>query len=162
MVHTLYVNLVCSIIFHGTWFETIGRSFYLINRMNILFLFIHGWRRGTRVLTYILWNLSFYKQIGELKKGLNPISIMDLAFGSQYLSTALKTGIVTGVIALAVSISFPSQLWAYFYLSTQVHLFLYMFLFCSFDVNEQMHAYTTTSTTCTTSWFIYLFTGLGY
>ncbi|KVH94356.1 STAS domain-containing protein [Cynara cardunculus var. scolymus] len=39
--------------------------------------------------------------IGELKKGLNPITIMDLSFGSQYLSTAIKTGIVTGVIALA-------------------------------------------------------------
>ncbi|CAK9136185.1 unnamed protein product [Ilex paraguariensis] len=43
--------------------------------------------------------------IGHLKKGLNPPSIMDLAFGSEYLSTALKTGIVTGVIALAEGIA---------------------------------------------------------
>ncbi|KAI3760117.1 hypothetical protein L1987_50507 [Smallanthus sonchifolius] len=43
--------------------------------------------------------------IGELKKGLNPITIMDLSFGSQYLSTAIKTGIVTGVIALAEGIA---------------------------------------------------------
>ncbi|KAK9067600.1 hypothetical protein SSX86_011711 [Deinandra increscens subsp. villosa] len=43
--------------------------------------------------------------IGELKKGLNPITIMDLAFGSKYLSTAIKTGIVTGVIALAEGIA---------------------------------------------------------
>ncbi|KAJ0699164.1 putative SLC26A/SulP transporter, STAS domain, sulfate anion transporter, STAS domain superfamily [Helianthus annuus] len=43
--------------------------------------------------------------IGELKKGLNPITIMDLSFGSPYLSTAIKTGIVTGVIALAEGIA---------------------------------------------------------
>lgn len=43
--------------------------------------------------------------IGHLKKGLNPPSIMDLAFGSKYLSTAIKTGIVTGVIALAEGIA---------------------------------------------------------
>ncbi|KAL8262078.1 hypothetical protein R6Q59_026127 [Mikania micrantha] len=43
--------------------------------------------------------------IGELKKGLNPITIMDLSFGSQYLSTTIKTGIVTGVIALAEGIA---------------------------------------------------------
>ncbi|XP_076934717.1 sulfate transporter 3.1-like [Bidens hawaiensis] len=43
--------------------------------------------------------------IGELKNGLNPITIMDLSFGSQYLSTAIKTGIVTGVIALAEGIA---------------------------------------------------------
>ncbi|KAF5738859.1 sulfate transporter 3.1-like isoform X1 [Tripterygium wilfordii] len=40
--------------------------------------------------------------IGDLKKGLNPPSITDLVFTPPYMSTALKTGIVTGVIALAV------------------------------------------------------------
>ncbi|XP_071738223.1 sulfate transporter 3.1-like [Rutidosis leptorrhynchoides] len=43
--------------------------------------------------------------IGELKRGLNPITIMDLSFGSEYVSTAIKTGIVTGVIALAEGIA---------------------------------------------------------
>ncbi|PSS06364.1 Sulfate transporter 3.1 like [Actinidia chinensis var. chinensis] len=43
--------------------------------------------------------------IGQLTKGLNPPSVMNLAFGSPYLSTALKTGIVTGVIALAEGIA---------------------------------------------------------
>ncbi|XP_059660463.1 sulfate transporter 3.1-like [Cornus florida] len=43
--------------------------------------------------------------IGHLKRGVNPVSIMDLAFGSQYLTTAIKTGIVTGVIALAEGIA---------------------------------------------------------
>ncbi|KAJ6321705.1 hypothetical protein OIU77_011723 [Salix suchowensis] len=41
--------------------------------------------------------------IGNLKKGLNPVSVSELAFGSPYLGTAIKTGIITGVIALAVS-----------------------------------------------------------
>ncbi|KAF9682917.1 hypothetical protein SADUNF_Sadunf05G0157700 [Salix dunnii] len=39
--------------------------------------------------------------IGYLKKGLNPPSFADLVFVSPYLSTAIKTGIITGVIALA-------------------------------------------------------------
>ncbi|XP_015079458.1 sulfate transporter 3.1-like [Solanum pennellii] len=43
--------------------------------------------------------------IGELKKGINPLSIMDLSFGSKYMTTAIKTGIVTGVIALAEGIA---------------------------------------------------------
>ncbi|KAL2556789.1 Sulfate transporter 3.1 [Forsythia ovata] len=43
--------------------------------------------------------------IGHLKKGINPLSIMDLEFGSAYLTTAIKTGIVTGVIALAEGIA---------------------------------------------------------
>nr|KAJ0188450.1 hypothetical protein LSAT_V11C900458160 [Lactuca sativa] len=43
--------------------------------------------------------------IGELKKGLNPISIKELSFGSEYLFTAIKTGTVTGVIALAEGIA---------------------------------------------------------
>lgn len=41
-------------------------------------------------------------QIGHLKKGLNPPSVSELAFGSEYLPLAIKTGIITGVIALAV------------------------------------------------------------
>ncbi|KAI8522945.1 hypothetical protein RHMOL_Rhmol13G0036300 [Rhododendron molle] len=43
--------------------------------------------------------------IGLLKKGVNPLSITHLAFGSPYISTAIKTGIVTGVIALAEGIA---------------------------------------------------------
>lgn len=46
-----------------------------------------------------------FLQIGELKKGINPASIMDLNFDSRYLSGVIKTGIVTGIIALAVRIS---------------------------------------------------------
>ncbi|XP_052187049.1 sulfate transporter 3.1-like isoform X2 [Diospyros lotus] len=43
--------------------------------------------------------------IGELKRGLNPPSITNLEFGSTYVSVAMKTGIVTGVIALAEGIA---------------------------------------------------------
>lgn len=40
-----------------------------------------------------------------MKKGLNPPSFADLVFVSPYLSTAIKTGIITGIIALAEGIA---------------------------------------------------------
>ncbi|CAH8352475.1 unnamed protein product [Eruca vesicaria subsp. sativa] len=43
--------------------------------------------------------------IGELKKGINPPSITHLVFTSPYVTLALKTGIITGVIALAEGIA---------------------------------------------------------
>ncbi|XP_062020295.1 sulfate transporter 3.1-like [Rosa rugosa] len=43
--------------------------------------------------------------IGELKKGLNPMSFGDLVFVSPYLSTAFKTGIITAILALAEGIA---------------------------------------------------------
>lgn len=43
--------------------------------------------------------------IGYLKKGLNPPSFEDLAFNSPYFPVAIKTGIVTGIIALAEGIA---------------------------------------------------------
>ncbi|CAA0832138.1 Sulfate transporter 3.1 [Striga hermonthica] len=43
--------------------------------------------------------------IGYLKKGINPASIMHLNFDSRYLPTAIKTGIVTGIISLAEGIA---------------------------------------------------------
>ncbi|GAB2282334.1 Sulfate transporter 3.1 [Dionaea muscipula] len=43
--------------------------------------------------------------IGHLKKGLNPPSVENLTFGSAYLTTTIKTGIVTGVIVLAEGIA---------------------------------------------------------
>lgn len=51
-------------------------------------------------------------QIGKLKKGLNPPSVTNLVLVSPYMGTAIKTGLVTGIIALAVkclslSFSFP-------------------------------------------------------
>ncbi|MED6197793.1 Sulfate transporter 3.1 [Stylosanthes scabra] len=43
--------------------------------------------------------------IGELKKGLNPASVTDLVFVAPHMSTAIKTGILVGIIALAEGIA---------------------------------------------------------
>ncbi|CAN6462861.1 unnamed protein product [Victoria cruziana] len=43
--------------------------------------------------------------IGHLKRGVNPPSLTELTFSPQYLTIAVKTGIVTGVIALAEGIA---------------------------------------------------------
>ncbi|OMO77657.1 sulfate anion transporter [Corchorus capsularis] len=43
--------------------------------------------------------------IGNLKKGLNPPSFGDLVFTSPYMITAVKTGMITGIIALAEGIA---------------------------------------------------------
>ncbi|RWV84070.1 hypothetical protein BHE74_00015162 [Ensete ventricosum] len=43
-------------------------------------------------------------QIGYLKKGLNPPSMTSLIFTTPYLTVALKTGVVTGIVALAVGL----------------------------------------------------------
>ncbi|CAI0448806.1 unnamed protein product [Linum tenue] len=59
---------------------------------SLLVYFTHAEKHGVQV-------------IGQLKKGLNPLSFGDLVFVSPYLSTAIKTGIVTGVIALAEGIA---------------------------------------------------------
>ncbi|CAM8965035.1 unnamed protein product [Rhodiola kirilowii] len=64
---------------------------------SLLVYFTHAERHGVQV-------------IGNLKKGLNPLSVSDLAFGSAYLTTAIKTGIITGVIALAVCLNKNTQI----------------------------------------------------
>ncbi|CAI0389909.1 unnamed protein product [Linum tenue] len=43
--------------------------------------------------------------VGELKKGLNPISIHHLNFNSQYLSATIKAGLVAGAIAMTEGIA---------------------------------------------------------
>ncbi|KAF5736803.1 sulfate transporter 3.1-like [Tripterygium wilfordii] len=76
-------------------------AFFWINAMapltsvvlgSLLVYFTHAEKHGVQV-------------IGHLKKGLNPPSVTELAFGSQYLTTAIKTGAITGVIALAEGIA---------------------------------------------------------
>ncbi|XP_050366993.1 sulfate transporter 3.1-like [Argentina anserina] len=59
---------------------------------SVLVYFTHAEKHGVQV-------------IGELKKGINPMSFGDLVFVSPYLSTAFKTGIITGIIALAEGIA---------------------------------------------------------
>ncbi|XP_051141917.1 sulfate transporter 3.1-like [Andrographis paniculata] len=58
----------------------------------VLVYFTHAEKHGIQV-------------IGHLKKGLNPPSIMDLNFDSNYLTLVVKTGIVTGIISLAEGIA---------------------------------------------------------
>ncbi|KAI0513398.1 hypothetical protein KFK09_009418 [Dendrobium nobile] len=43
--------------------------------------------------------------VGDLKKGLNPISISQLQLKSPYISVALKAGLISGFIALAEGIA---------------------------------------------------------
>lgn len=43
--------------------------------------------------------------VGKLQKGLNPLSIHYLNFDSKYLPAVLKTGLITGLIALAEGIA---------------------------------------------------------
>ncbi|XP_007050523.2 PREDICTED: sulfate transporter 3.1 [Theobroma cacao] len=43
--------------------------------------------------------------IGNLKKGLNPPSFGDFVFTSPYMTTAAKTGMITGIIALAEGVA---------------------------------------------------------
>nr|DAD47924.1 TPA_asm: hypothetical protein HUJ06_017861 [Nelumbo nucifera] len=59
---------------------------------SLLVYFTHAENHGVQV-------------IGHLKKGLNPPSLTHLTFGSQYLTVVMKTGIITGVIALAEGIA---------------------------------------------------------
>ncbi|CAL9246726.1 unnamed protein product [Arabidopsis halleri] len=59
---------------------------------SLLVYFTHAERHGVQV-------------IGDLKKGLNPLSGSDLIFTSPYMSTAVKTGLITGIIALAEGIA---------------------------------------------------------
>ncbi|RVW55749.1 Sulfate transporter 3.1 [Vitis vinifera] len=76
-------------------------AFFWINAMAPLMSVILG-----SILVYLTHAEKHGVQvIGHLKKGLNPPSLSDLAFGSPYLVTAIKTGAVTGIIALAEGIA---------------------------------------------------------
>ncbi|KAH9608046.1 hypothetical protein KSS87_020881 [Heliosperma pusillum] len=59
---------------------------------SVLVYFTHADKHGVQV-------------IGSLKKGLNPISINDLAFGSPHVMTAFKTGAITATIVLAEGVA---------------------------------------------------------
>ncbi|KAK9287974.1 hypothetical protein L1049_016419 [Liquidambar formosana] len=76
-------------------------AFFWINAMAPLTSVILG-----SVLVYLTHAEKHGVQvIGHLKKGLNPPSLSELAFGSPYLPTAIKIGIITGIIALAEGIA---------------------------------------------------------
>ncbi|KAK7824478.1 sulfate transporter 3.1 [Quercus suber] len=79
----------------------------LVSVMCSVFSQTHQWRWESGVLgcCFLFFLISTRYFIGELKKGLNPPSFGDLVFVSPYLTVAIKTGIITGVIALAEGIA---------------------------------------------------------
>lgn len=55
------------------------------------------------VISYIIPYLTLIKlQVGELKRGLNPLSFKDLNFDPKYISAPIRAGVITAFIALAV------------------------------------------------------------
>ncbi|KAB5545030.1 hypothetical protein DKX38_013142 [Salix brachista] len=79
----------------------------LVSVMRSVFSQTHQWRWESGVLgcCFLFFLVLTRYVIGNLKKGLNPVSVSELAFGSPYLGTAIKTGIITGVIALAEGVA---------------------------------------------------------
>ncbi|KAK4357410.1 hypothetical protein RND71_023020 [Anisodus tanguticus] len=66
---------------------------------------LNHFTQSTDIISVLRSVFTQTHEIGELKKGLNPLSITNLSFGGAYLSTAIKTGIVTGVVSLAEGIA---------------------------------------------------------
>lgn len=70
------------------------------------------------IASLILIKLNLYSiwyQIGELKKGLNPLSFSSLTFDDKYLMISIKTGIIIGIISLAVSDRSSYLIFFFFY-----------------------------------------------
>ncbi|EOY05768.1 hypothetical protein QUC31_016600 [Theobroma cacao] len=83
------------------YFSKRKAAFFWINAMAPLTSVILG-----SLLVYVTHAEKHGVQvIGHLKKGLNPPSVSDLAFGSPHLAAAIKTGIIIGVIGLAEGIA---------------------------------------------------------
>lgn len=83
------------------YFSKKKTAFFWINAMaplmsvilgSLLVFLTHAEKHGVQV-------------IGHLKKGLNPLSVSELAFGSPFLMVAIKTGIITGIIGLAEGVA---------------------------------------------------------
>ncbi|CAI9118397.1 OLC1v1019962C1 [Oldenlandia corymbosa var. corymbosa] len=88
-------------LFTTKYFSKKKPVFFWINAMAPLTSVILG-----SVLVYVTHAENHgVEVIGHLKKGLNPPSLSELAFGSPYLMLALKTGVITGVIALAEGVA---------------------------------------------------------
>ncbi|OIW11281.1 hypothetical protein TanjilG_28372 [Lupinus angustifolius] len=78
----------------------------ILSVMRSVFTQTHEWRWESAILgcCFILFLMATRYFIGELKKGLNPPSIRDLVFVSPYMTTAIKTGLITGIIGLAATV----------------------------------------------------------
>jgi hypothetical protein len=56
-----------------------------------------------RLILYLNFcKLSLVLQIGYIKKGINPLSTGSLLLSSKHTALAAKTGIITGLLSLAV------------------------------------------------------------
>ncbi|KAJ0113568.1 hypothetical protein Patl1_03314 [Pistacia atlantica] len=79
----------------------------IISVMRSVFTQTNEWRWESAVLgcCFLFFLLTTRYFIGQLKKGLNPPSLTDLVFVSPHLMAAIKTGIITGVIAMAEGIA---------------------------------------------------------
>ncbi|GJN30357.1 hypothetical protein PR202_gb18654 [Eleusine coracana subsp. coracana] len=71
---------------------------------SLLVYFTHAENHGIQVVSTTITDRSIV-MIGSLKKGLNPLSVTSLQFSPPYMMLALKTGIITGIIALAEGIA---------------------------------------------------------
>lgn len=88
-------------LFVTKYFSKRKAAFFWINAMAPLTSVILG-----SVLVYLTKAEKHgVEVIGHLKKGLNPPSLSELAFDSPYLTTAIKTGIICGVIGLAEGVA---------------------------------------------------------
>ncbi|KAA8534999.1 hypothetical protein F0562_030002 [Nyssa sinensis] len=54
--------------------------------------FVHAEKHGIQI-------------VGDLKKGINPLSIKDLNFDPKYISAPIKAGLITAIVALAEGIA---------------------------------------------------------
>ncbi|KAG6645234.1 sulfate transporter 3.1-like isoform X2 [Carya illinoinensis] len=79
----------------------------LVSVLRSVFSQTHEWRWESGVLgcCSLFFLISTRYFVGELKKGLNPVSLGDLEFFSPYLKATIKTGIITGVIGFAEGIA---------------------------------------------------------
>ncbi|KAK4338731.1 hypothetical protein RND71_043218 [Anisodus tanguticus] len=105
---TLYLHLAFTATFFAGLFE-VALGFFSQKRPKLFWISAMAPLTSVILGTILVYITHAEKHgvavIGELKKGLNPPSIMDLSFGSKYMTTAIKTGIVTGVISLAEGIA---------------------------------------------------------
>ncbi|XP_031500118.1 sulfate transporter 3.1-like isoform X2 [Nymphaea colorata] len=75
----------------------------LLDVLRSVFSQSHNWRWQSAVFgCFILIFLLLSRHIiGSLKRGVNPPSVSELTFSTQYLGLTVKTGIMTGIVALA-------------------------------------------------------------
>lgn len=66
-------------------------------------------------------------QVGELKKGINPLSIQKLNFDPKYIYAPIKAGVITAMIALAVCTSNLQSFFFFFFVEIESHFCVYMY-----------------------------------